>query len=183
LLHLFLLGQELFVSSESGTPLIRFDVWSDTALSNVVAEGTSGIDVVFFGDSTLSNFTLGSTGSFFLGFSSGSCTISSGKTPQGNLSTSGAQAKVIGVRFTDGDCTIQADGALLSNCDFDAGVSIDANNVCLTNYNCGASGGAANTVALAAGVENCTIKNGNVEIAIVDSSGNATNSYDYQLWV
>lgn len=173
----------LFVSSESGTPLTRIDVWSDCSLSNVVAEGGSGIRAVLFSDSVLSNFNLGALGSFFLGFSSGSCTISNGKTPQGDITTSGGQAKFSNVRFTDGDCTIQAPGSLFSNCDFDANAVVSANNVQMTNVNCGASGGSTNTVVLLSGVENCSILNANVEAVPTDGSGNATNGIAYKLWV
>jgi hypothetical protein len=173
----------LFVSAETGTPLTRIDVWADSSLSNVVAEGASGIKVVLFSDSVLSNFNLGAIGFFFLGFSSGSCTISNGKTPQGSITTSGGQAKFSNVRFTDGDCTIQAPGSLFTNCDFDASAVISANNVQMCNINCGASGGSTNTVALVSGVENCVVLNANVETAPVDSSGNATNDVSYKLWV
>jgi len=173
----------LFVSSETGTPLTRIDVWADCSLSNVVAEGTSGIKVVLFSDSVLSNFSLGSSGQFFLGFSSGSCTISNGKTPQGFITTSGGQAKFSNVRFSDGDCTIQAPGSLFVNCDFDASAVVSANNVQMCNINCGAAGGSTNTVTLVSGVENCSIVNANVEIAPVDDSGNATNNIAYKLWV
>lgn len=173
----------IFVSSAVGTPLVRVVINDDVILSGVMAEDTSGFRIVMLGDSVLSNFALGDAGSFFLGGGSGSCTITNGKTPQGSITTSSVQAKISNVRFYSGDCTIEADGALISNCDFDASCVIDGNNIKINNINCGASGGVTNTVALVIGAQNCRITNANVEIAIVDGSGNATNSYNYDLWI
>jgi hypothetical protein len=166
----------LLVTSETGTPSVRIWVTNPSTLQGVYAEGTSSFVIILLANASITNFDTGAGGTIFLASSSGFSAISNGVCVQNLISSNGAQVKFSNVRFPS-SVGIEAVGSSFVGCTFDGNNQIRANNVHLSCVSAGVPGGTGgNTFTLNSGVEGCSIIGSNSEVAVVDASGNATNT-------
>lgn len=176
-----------YVGSNSGTPLVRVAALGNCEINGLLAKADAGFNVVAIGASIIVGaLNTGALGQLFLGFGSSGIAVNNSILKSTSLTSSSVSPKFNNCNFLQtSDLTIQSPGASFSQCT--AGscqVVVDTNNVSLTTFQVGASGGSTYTITVNSGATNNNLIACTTEVAVVNNSGGATTDIiACKLWV